>query len=129
MMVGPSTLLISMKTLASIWRYEYQNRGAQELARHCGALYDKFVGFVADLDDVGKKIDAARSSYDAASGKLSTGKGNLVRQVERIRRLGVKPSKQLPSALLGTDLDQGIDDEAEIPAKPQIVRLPEERKS
>lgn len=129
MMVGPSTLLISMKTLASIWRYEYQNRGAQELARHCGALYDKFVGFVADLDDVGKKIDAARTSYDAASGKLWTGKGNLVRQVERIRRLGVKPSKQLPSTLLEAALDQEIDEEAEIPLKPQIVRLPEERKS
>jgi len=128
MMVGPSTLLISMKTIASIWRYEYQNRGAQELARHCGALYDKFVGFVTDLEDVGKKIDAARSSFDSASGKLSTGKGNLVRQVERIRQLGVKPSKQLPSVLLETALDQDMSEEESTPAKPNVVRLPEERK-
>ena len=128
MMVGPSTLLISMKTIASIWRYEYQNRGAQELARHCGALYDKFVGFVADLEDVGKRIDAARSSFDSASGKLSTGKGNLVRQVERIRQLGVKPSKQLPSVLLETALDQDMSEEESAPAKPNVVGVLDERK-
>lgn len=100
MMVGPSTLLISLKTIASIWRYEHQNRSAQDLARHCASLYDKFVGFVGDLEDVGKKIDSARSAYDAAHGKLSSGKGNLVRQVERIRALGVKPGKALPPTLL-----------------------------
>lgn len=106
MIVGPWNLLISLKTIASIWRYEYQNRNAQELARQCGALYDKFVGFVADLEDVGKRIDAARGSYDAALSKLSTGKGNLVRQVERIRQLGVKPSKLLPSPLVESAIER-----------------------
>jgi DNA recombination protein RmuC len=100
MIVGPWNLLISLKTIASIWRYEYQNRNAQELARQCAALYDKFVGFVADIEDIGKKIDGAHGSYQAALGKLSTGKGNLVRSVERIRQLGVKPSKLLPNALV-----------------------------
>lgn len=99
MIVSPTTLLISLRTIASVWRYEYQNRNTQELARQCAALYDKFVGFVGDLEEVGKRIDAAHKSYDDARAKLSTGKGNLVRQVERIRELGVKPSKTLPTQL------------------------------
>jgi len=107
--VGPSTLLVTLKTIASIWRYEYQNRNAQELARQCGALYDKFVGFVADLESIGSRIRAAQGSYDEAYGKLRTGKGNLIRQVERIRELGVKPAKSLPIAVL----DAALDDSAE----------------
>ena len=112
MVVGPWNLLISLKTIASIWQYEYQNRNTQELARQCAALYDKFAGFVADLEDVGKKIDGARGSYDAALGKLSTGKGNLVRQVERIRQLGVKPSKMLPPMLVESALEHQVEEEA-----------------
>ena len=107
MIVGPSTLLVSLKTIASIWRYEYQNKNAQELARQCAALYDKFVGFVTDLEVVGDRIDATRKTYDDAFGKLSTGKGNLVRQVERIRQLGVKPSKSLSANVLDSALDEG----------------------
>jgi DNA recombination protein RmuC len=112
MIVGPSTLLISLKTIASIWRYEYQNRNAQELARHCAALYDKFVGFVADLEDIGKKIEAAEKSYTNAFGKLKSGKGNLVRQVERIRHLGVKPGKELPGAMVDAALENSEEEEA-----------------
>jgi DNA recombination protein RmuC len=111
MIVGPWNLLVSLKTIASIWRYEYQNRNAQELARQCAALYDKFVGFVADLEDVGKRLDAARASYDGALGKLSSGKGNLVRQVERIRQLGVKPSKLLPPPLVDAAMERHPDEE------------------
>jgi DNA recombination protein RmuC len=110
MIVGPWNLLISLKTISSIWRYEYQNRNAQELARQCAALYDKFVGFVADVEDIGKKIDSAHGSYQAALGKLSTGKGNLVRSVERIRQLGVTPSKLLPSPLVEAASEQGETD-------------------
>lgn len=99
MIVSPTTLLISLRTIAGIWRYEYQNRNAQELVRQCAAMYDKFVGFVVDLEDVGKKIDLARSSYDAAYSKLKTGKGNLIRQAERVRDLGLKPNKALPQQL------------------------------
>ena len=117
MIVGPWNLLISLKTIASIWRYEYQNRNAQELARQCGALYDKFVGFVADIEDIGKKIDSAHGSYQAALGKLSTGKGNLVRQIERIRQLGVKPSKLLPSPLVEAAAEPDRVEEAEEAAK------------
>jgi len=106
MIVSPTTLLISLRTIAGIWRYEYQNRNAQELVRQCGALYDKFVGFVADVEDIGKRIDAARVSYDDALGKLKTGKGNLIRQAERIRELGVKPTKSLPQHLIDSATDE-----------------------
>jgi DNA recombination protein RmuC len=99
MIVSPTTLLISLRTIASIWRYEYQNRNAQELVRQCTALYDKFVGFVGDLEDIGKRLKAAQSSYDDAYSKLASGKGNLVRQVERIRELGLKPARPLPAPL------------------------------
>jgi DNA recombination protein RmuC len=99
MIVTSTTLLFSLRTIANIWRYEYQNRNAQELVRQCTALYDKFVGFVADLEEIGKRLKAAQSSYDDAYGKLASGRGNLVRQVERIRELGLKPSKPLPGHL------------------------------
>jgi DNA recombination protein RmuC len=109
MIVSPTTLLISLRTIASIWRYEYQNRNTQELARQCAALYDKFVGFVGDLEEVGKKIDAAHRSFDDARSKLATGKGNLIRQVERIRELGVKPSKTLPPHLTEVAMESAED--------------------
>ncbi len=99
MIVTSTTLLFSLRTIANIWRYEHQNRNAQELVRQCTALYDKFVGFVADLEDIGRRLKAAQSSYDDAYGKLASGKGNLIRQVERIRELGLKPSKPLPGHL------------------------------
>lgn len=99
MIVSPTTLVIALRTIASIWRYEYQNRNAQELVRRCTALYEKFVGFVVDVEEIGRRLDGARASYDDAYGKLATGKGNLVRQVERIRSLGLQPAKTLPPHL------------------------------
>jgi DNA recombination protein RmuC len=118
MIVSPTTLLISLRTIASIWRYEYQNRNAQELVRQCTALYDKFVGFVGDLEEVGRRLEAAQKSYDGAYGKLTSGKGNLVRQVERIRELGLKPTKLLPSHLAeaGAEERDGVEAELRAPA-------------
>lgn len=114
MIVSPTTLVISLRTIASIWRYEYQNRNAQELVRQCTALYDKFVGFVTDLEDIGKRLKAAQSSYDDAYGKLASGKGNLIRQVERIRELGLKPVKPLPAQLTEMALEtEAVIDAAE----------------
>ena len=100
MIVSPTTLVIALRTIASIWRYEYQNRNAQELVRQCTALYEKFVGFVADVEEVGKRLDAAQLSYGDAYDKLTRGRGNLIRQVERIRELGLKPAKSLPPQLV-----------------------------
>lgn len=99
MIVSPTTLVISLRTIASIWRYEYQNRNAQELVRQCTALYEKFAGFVGDVEEIGRRLGAAQQSYDDAHGKLTSGKGNLIRQVERIRELGLKPAKVLPARL------------------------------
>ncbi len=106
LIVYPSTLLMALRTIAHVWRYEYQNRNAQEIARQAGALYDKFVGFVEDLKDVGEKLGKAQNAYDAAYSKLGSGRGNLVRSAERIRELGIKPSKSLPRPLLEAALDQ-----------------------
>jgi DNA recombination protein RmuC len=114
MIVSPTTLLISLRTIASIWRYEYQNRNAQELVRQCTALYDKFVNFVGDLEDVGKKLDAAQKSHEDAYGKLRSGRGNLIRQTERIRELGLKPAKLLPAHLTDAALEEEGESEAEV---------------
>ncbi|MFA9389376.1 MAG: DNA recombination protein RmuC [Prolixibacteraceae bacterium] len=95
-MVSPSTLLATLRTIASIWQQENQTKNAIEIARQGGALYDKFVGFIGDLDKIGKNIDSLQKTYDDASNKLSTGKGNLVSRVERIKELGAATSKKLP---------------------------------
>ena len=106
--VSPSTLLATLRTIASIWRQENQNRNALEIARQSGALYDKFVGFVDDLVTIGKKIDDSKNSYVDAMKKLTDGRDNLVRKVEKIKMLGAKTSKNLPKSIL--DRADGEDD-------------------
>ncbi len=98
--VSPSTLLATTRTVASIWRQENQNRYAVEIARQGGALYDKFVGFVDDLIAVGKKMDEAKTNYAEAMKKLHEGSGNLVKRSEELKKLGAKASKNLPSSLV-----------------------------
>ena len=99
-LVCPSTLHATVRTIAHVWRQEHQNRNAQEIARLCGAMYDKFVGFVDDLDGVGKSISQTQKNYDEAYKKLTTGNGNLVRSAQRVKELGVKPNKSLPNTLI-----------------------------
>lgn len=101
LLVSPSTLLFVVRTIAHVWRQEDQSRNAQEIADRGGKLYDKFVAFVADLDKVGETLERARGSYDEARRKLVDGSGNLVGQAEKLRKLGVKASRSLPTALLG----------------------------
>lgn len=100
MIVSPSTLLVTLRTIQNIWRYEYQNRYALEIAEKAGALYDKFVNFVEDLDQVGEHIDRAHKAYDGARNKLVSGRGNLVNRVHALQDLGVKSRKNLPAQLL-----------------------------
>ena len=95
-LVSPSTLLATLRTIASVWQQENQTRNAIEIARQGGALYDKFVGFVADLEKIGKSISATQNSYTEAMNKLQTGSGNLVSRVENLRKLGAKTTKELP---------------------------------
>lgn len=97
--VCPSTLLATVRTVAHLWRQEQQNRNAQEIARQCATLYDKFVGFVEDLDKIGQRLDQAHGSYVDAVNKLKSGKGNLIRTAENVKKLGVKPNKSLPEQL------------------------------
>ena len=99
--VSPSTLLATLRTIASIWQQENQTRNAFEIARQSGALYDKFVGFVNDLERIGKSIDSTRNNYDQAMNKLQTGSGNLIRRVEQLKTLGAKANKELPQNLFG----------------------------
>ncbi len=100
MLVSPTNLLVALRTINNIWQYEYQNQNAQKIAGNAAKLYDKFHGFMLDMDKVGKAIESSQKSYDSAMNKLSTGKGNLVRQVEQFRKLGVQSNKKLDENLL-----------------------------
>jgi len=104
-LVCPSTLMATLRTVAHLWRQDHQNRNALEIAKQCGSLYDKFVGFVDDLEKLGQRLDQAQTSYHDAFNKLKTGKGNLIRSAEKVRELGVKPSKNLPTHLIESSTD------------------------
>ena len=98
LLVSPSTLLFVLRTVEHLWRQEAQSRNAQDIASRGAELYDKLVGFVEDLDQLGDRLRQAQTSYDKARGKFSTGRGNLVRQAEMLRELGLRPTKTLPAA-------------------------------
>ena len=100
LLISPTNLIAALQMISNLWRVEYQNKNALEIARQSADLLDKFVNFVEDLQDVGKKIEGARQSHDAAMNKLSTGKGNLIRRTEKIRELGARSAKEIPKTLL-----------------------------
>lgn len=110
LLVSPSTVLYVLRTVAQLWRQEQQTKSVQEIVRRGGELYDKLAAFANDLTEVGKNLDKARSSYDDAVKKLSTGKGNAIRQAELLKSLGVKPSKAIPLVLVERNAE---DEEAE----------------
>ena len=121
MLVGPSTLLATLRTVANIWRNEQQNQNALAIADEGGKLYDKFVGFAQTLESVGKSIDQAQSSFQTAFKQLAEGRGNLVGRAEKLRLLGVKANKQLARDLteranettaLSESLEYAAEDEA-----------------
>ena len=99
-LVCPSTLMATLRTVAHLWRQDQQNKNAMEIARQCANLYDKFVGFVEDLEQIGKRLDQAQSSYHDAFNKPKSGKGNLIKAAERVKDLGVKPNKVIANNLL-----------------------------
>lgn len=100
MVVSPSTLLATLRMIHNIWRFEQQNKNAQEIARRAGALYDKFVNFVGDLEEIGNRLASVQTAYDKAHNKLASGKGNLVTRAEGMRELGARVSKSLPENLV-----------------------------
>jgi DNA anti-recombination protein RmuC len=95
-----------LRTVAHLWRQEQQNRNAQEIANQGAALYDKLVGFVEDFDSLGTKLHQAQRAYDGAYNKFAGGRGNVIRQAEKLKDLGVKPTKQLPQNLMDASLDE-----------------------
>lgn len=101
--VSPSTLLATLRTIASIWKQERQNKNALEIAQQSGALYDKFVGFVEDMKSIDKGINSTRKAYDDAMNKLTDGKGNLVGRAQKLKELGVKSKKEIPEEFLDVD--------------------------
>lgn len=113
-LVCPSTLFATLRTIASVWKNELQNRNVQEIARQGGALYDKFVGFVEDMQDIKKHLERTGGAYGAAMNKLVEGNGSLVTRTENLRKLGAKTAKQLPKELLA---------EAEEEAAPQLETM------
>ena len=99
LLVSPSTLLFVVRTVAHLWKQEQQNSNAQEIASRGAELYNKLAGFVEDLDMLGKRLQQAQISYDDAYGKFSKGKGNVIRQAEMLKELGIKPSKSISQSL------------------------------
>jgi DNA recombination protein RmuC len=100
MLVSPTNLLVALRTINNIWQYEYQNQNANKIAEQARKMYDKFHGFVGDMDKIGRNIEASAKAFESAMSKLSTGRGNLVRQAEQFKSLGVSPTKSLDQKLL-----------------------------
>jgi DNA recombination protein RmuC len=109
LIISPTTLFAALKMIESMWRQEYQNRNVMEIAAQGGALYDDFVLLAEKLLKLGKRLDDAREYYDEVIRKLSTGKGNLVGRVEKLKKLGVRAKRELP--------DEFLDDEEVSPQK------------
>jgi len=118
-LVAPSTLLATLRTIQNIWRYEQQNKNAQEIASRAGALYDKFVNFVADLEDIGAKLESVQTVYAKAHNKLTSGKGNLVTRAENMRELGARVTKILPANLV----EIAVQEQNRWSAKPSIREI------
>lgn len=100
LLLNPSNLITSLKLIADLWKREYQNRNSMEIAERGAKLYDKFVGFVENLEKVGKNLDQAKNVYNDAYKQLSTGNDNLVIQTQKLKSLGIKNKKELPQSLI-----------------------------
>jgi DNA recombination protein RmuC len=123
LLVSPSTLLFVVRTIAHLWRQEAQTRNAQDIAKRGAELYDKLSAFVADLQKVGAKLKDAQSAYEDAEKRLSTGKGNVIRQAEMLKGLGVKTTKALPVSLVDGSGVEEADDPTSAPGGPAALSL------
>ena len=108
--VTPSTLLATLRTIDSMWTNQKQQENAYEIARLAGSLYDKFEGFVADLIKIGKKMDEAKTEYSGAMNKLVEGRGNVITTIEKLKKMGAKTQKSLPENLLRRAEDNLLED-------------------
>ena len=117
-LVSPSTLMVTLRTIKNLWRYADQNRNAQLIADKAGGLYDQFVLYIESLDEVGKHIEKSQEAWDTAHKRLSSGRGNLIRRTQELKKLGAKAKKSLPENMLdgdpllplvGTNLDSRLE--------------------
>lgn len=104
-LVGPTTLLATLRTVATVWKHERQTENALEIAKQGGLLFDKFLGFLSDFQEVGREIREAHESYESAMSKLKSGKGSIMSRIENLKRLGVRTSKAIPRELIEEDSD------------------------
>jgi len=102
-LVSPSTLMVTLRTIKNLWRYADQNLNAQLIADKAGGLYDQFVLYIESLDEVGKHIEKSQEAWDTAHKRLSSGRGNLIRRTEELKKLGAKTKKSLPDNMLDAD--------------------------
>lgn len=116
MIVCPSTLLVTLRTIHSLWQKARQNENAVEIARQAGALFDKFAGFAEALEDVGTQLDRAKGAYQTARDRLATGRGNLVGRTLKLKEMGIKVKKEFPKdlAAVNPSVDETIIDENDI---------------
>jgi len=110
--ISPTTLLATLRTIASMWKQEYQNQNVREIAKQAGALYDKFVGLLGDLEEIGKKIKSSQDAYSDAMTKL-TGHGSLLRRVEKLKELGAETTKAIPQKWLNRTEPDEAEEETE----------------
>ena len=110
MLVSPTNLLVALRTINNIWRYEYQNQNAQMIAKQAGKIYDKLCGYLDDMDKLGRALESADKNFTSAMNKLSTGKGNVIRQAHQMQQLGVETSKKVDAQLLDKALSLADDD-------------------
>jgi DNA recombination protein RmuC len=104
--VSPTLLIPSLQLIKNVWKQEYQNRHVLDIANRAGALYDKFVGFTEDLLDLGDKLNKSKKAYEESMKKLTSGTGNITRNVEELKKLGAKANKNIDSKLLKRAEDQ-----------------------
>ena len=120
--VCPSTLLSTLRTIQSIWQFEYQNKNAQKIAEEAGKMYDKFVDFIGHLRNIGNRIDQASDSYESALKALSEGKGNLVKRAEELRKLGLKNKKAIQDKLpIEEEQEDSVDEKS---SSSETLRFP-----
>ncbi|MEZ5597699.1 MAG: DNA recombination protein RmuC [Pseudomonadales bacterium] len=112
-LVGPTTLLMTLRIIENLWRSDQRNRNAEEIARRAGALYDKLRLFVDDMEAVRRSLDQALRAHESAFARLAHGRGNAIRQAEQLRQLGARTTGSLPAALLETALDEAADGASE----------------
>jgi DNA recombination protein RmuC len=123
--VGPTSLLMTLKVVSAIWRYQRQGENASQIAQRAGLIYDKLVGVVEALNTAGTKLADAKMSFDTALGRLATGQGNALSQARQLEAMGVKPKKVMPKINVGgEEVEAMAEDADELPGSATSDALP-----